>query len=153
MNHCVHNCEEEMEPIEEFRKDYFFLSNFYPVTITYKENKFPTLGAKCTLKADIEKILNCKSPGGAKRLGRRVAIQDNWDTKRVDIMRQLLRDKFCNNPHLKELLTNTGTRKIIEGNLFHDNYWGQCKCAKHQNTPGKNMLGELIMEIRNDLSA
>lgn len=148
-----------MEPIEEFRKDYFFLSNFYPVAVTYKEYEFPTVehafqGAKCTLKSDIEKILKCKTPAAAKRLGRRVAIKDNWDSKRVDIMRLLLRDKFCdNNSQLKELLTSTGQRKIIEGNRFHDNYWGQCKCARHRNTPGKNMLGELLMEIRNDLSA
>lgn len=147
-----------MEPIEHFRKHYYFLSNFFRSTITYKGHQFPTVehafqAAKCTSTADFEKILNCETPYQAKKLGLLVAIQDNWDSKRVDIMRQILKEKFCKNPHLKELLVNTGQRKIVEGNYFHDNYWGQCMCEEHRNIQGENMLGKLLMEIRNDCSA
>lgn len=147
-----------MDPIEDFRKTYYFLSNFFPSTVSYKDCEFPTVehafqAAKCTSAADFDKILNCRTPYEAKKLGRLVAIKDNWDSQRVNIMREILREKFCNNANLKELLVNTGQRKIVEGNYFHDNYWGQCLCEEHRHIQGENMLGELLMKIRNECAA
>lgn len=43
-------------------------------------------------------------------------------------------------PNLKQYLIDTGTRPIIE-NSPYDSFWG---CAEN----GKNMLGKLLMELR-----
>ena len=56
------------------------------------------------------------------------------------VRKKFSQDKFYN------LLLNTGTRELIEGNHHNDTFWGRClKTGK-----GKNKLGELIMKIRTE---
>ena len=64
-------------------------------------------------------------------------------------MRTLLRKKFSM-PELREKLLATGDTTLIEGTTWHDNYWGVCSCEKCGGR-GKNRLGELLMEIREEL--
>ena len=60
-------------------------------------------------------------------------------------MGNLLRQKFRVGTELGYKLINTGKVKLIEGNNWRDDYWGV------YNGKGKNVLGKLLMEIRNDL--
>jgi predicted NAD-dependent protein-ADP-ribosyltransferase YbiA (DUF1768 family) len=60
-----------------------------------------------------------------------------------------LRQKFSK-PEFISLLLNTSNREIIEGNYWHDNYWGSCTCDKCGNK-GLNKLGILLMKIRKEL--
>jgi predicted NAD-dependent protein-ADP-ribosyltransferase YbiA (DUF1768 family) len=59
-------------------------------------------------------------------------------------MKQLLKLKF-NNPDLQQKLIATYPEELIEGNYWHDTYWGVCEGV------GENHLGKLLMEIRNEL--
>ena len=65
-------------------------------------------------------------------------------------MLDLLRQKF-RNPKLRELLLGTGEAVLVEGNLHHDNYWGNRKCKKCAEIPGNNQLGKLLMQVRTEL--
>ncbi len=56
-------------------------------------------------------------------------------------MKEVLNKKF-QNPELKEKLLSTGTAILIEDSKT-DNFWGIGKKGE-----GKNMLGKLLMEIR-----
>lgn len=88
--------------------------------------------------------------GQAKRLGRRVTLRSDWDDIRQSVMLHLLRQKFsC--PKLAKKLLATGIQDIIEGNYWHDQYWGECTCPKHIFVPGKNVLGKLLMRVRSEL--
>jgi predicted NAD-dependent protein-ADP-ribosyltransferase YbiA (DUF1768 family) len=49
---------------------------------------------------------------------------------------------------LKQKLVNTGEILLVEGNCWHDNFWGDCYCPKCFNRMGKNMLGRLLMKVR-----
>ena len=56
--------------------------------------------------------------------------------------------KFKQNNDLAELLLKTKYLKLVEGNKWHDNYWGQCYCYKCSNIKGYNILGIMLMKIR-----
>ena len=59
-------------------------------------------------------------------------------------MEDLLRQKFNQEPY-KELLLRTKDYELIEGNTWNDRFWGVC------NGTGRNMFGELLMKIRDEL--
>lgn len=64
-------------------------------------------------------------------------------------MYQVVLAKFNQNHHLKEQLLNTGSSILIEGNWWHDNFWGDCECINCSTLEGRNELGKIIMKIRN----
>lgn len=133
-----------------------FLSNFYrssltgPSGIVYPTAEHAFQAAK-TKDAAQRRIIACAmTPGGAKRLGRGVDLIDGWDTKRLKIMRLVLRLKFQDD--LAEKLVATGHAHLVEGNTWHDQFWGDCRCAEHADELGKNFLGLFLMELRRELS-
>jgi ribA/ribD-fused uncharacterized protein len=69
------------------------------------------------------RIASTASPGAAKRLGRQVKCREQWDDMKVDVVRDLLRLKFSN-VRLRQRLTSTGDAQLIEGNNWHDTFWG-----------------------------
>ena len=64
---------------------------------------------------------------------------------KIDIMRQVLKSKFTQNPELKAKLIATGDAELIEGNNWNDRFWGVCRGV------GQNHLGKLLMEVRAEL--
>lgn len=65
-------------------------------------------------------------------------------------MNDLLWQKFNQEPFKTKLL-QTGSETIIEGNWWHDNFWGICQCKKCEYIEGENNLGFLLMHIRTEL--
>lgn len=66
-------------------------------------------------------------------------------------MVEVLQEKF-RDPQLADLLVATHPKDLIEGNDWHDNYWGDCyRGDEHCTGPGENMLGVLLMELRDEL--
>lgn len=133
--------------IDSFQGEYRFLSNFFcaPVTIfghTYMNNEAAFQAAKCPVRADEFTNLG---PGDAKRLGRKVPLRGDWESVKKDIMYQIVRAKFEQNPGLKTKLLATGDAKLVEGNTWHDTIWGVC------NGIGTNWLGEILMRVRSEL--
>lgn len=92
----------------------------------------------------IEKIRNCNNPKEASVLGqnRNIPIKTNWDQIKDDIMRKVVLKKFQTHTKLANLLVCTKEENIVE-NSPHDYYWG---CG--ENHTGKNMLGTILMEVR-----
>lgn len=132
-----------------FRGNLGFLSNFYPSPIWWEGRKWPTVehayqAAKNLDYADL--ILSCKSPGEAKYIGGIVSIRSDWDSVKVDIMRELVQLKFEQNSELLDALIQT-EGKLEEGNTWHDTFWGVCYCDSCGGI-GENMLGKILMEIR-----
>lgn len=141
-----------MEPIKSFTGKYQFLSNFY----YDPADPLPTLehwyqAAKTDNIDQIKIIMNAETPGLAKKYGRRVDTIDNWESLKVGIMESLLRRKFSHHP-LDWMLQQTKDAKLIEGNLWHDNFWGRCYCSKCKSIQGENILGKLLMKIRDEFN-
>lgn len=143
--------------IDNFRGKYYFLSNFYKSNIKVNNGKiFPSSehlfqALKTKNKDEQEKIRLCKTPGEAKKLGYKVQLVDNWEDVKIAVMEKILFIKFTRNDTLKELLLATEERELIEGNTWHDNFWGNCTCPKCKNIEGKNNLGKLLMKLRTQI--
>jgi ribA/ribD-fused uncharacterized protein len=100
--------------------------------------------------ADFRELVANMAPGKAKQLGKVIKIRSDWDEKRLGFMEWGLREKF-KIEELKEMLLSTGDVAIIEGNYWHDNFYGQCTCEKCFGK-GKNNLGKILMQIRSELN-
>lgn len=147
--------------IDGFKDEYEFLSNFYRCTIildgiTYGNVEEAFQASKVLGSTPEETYLKRIrfagiGPGKAKRLGRTCELREDWDSIKDEVMLQLVRQKFYTNTDLAYKLINTGNSIIIEGNWWHDNYWGDCKCDKCISKVGKNKLGMILMQIRNEL--
>jgi ribA/ribD-fused uncharacterized protein len=140
-------------PVFFFRKAEQFseLSNFAPsefeadgvfwltVEHYFQAQKFEDLAYR-------ERIRSAHSPMDAKTLGqtRQVPIRSDWENVKEAVMKRALRLKF-QNPRLRSLLLSTKNRILIEDSPY-DRYWG---CGKDRN--GKNRLGVLLMEIRDEI--
>lgn len=91
-----------------------------------------------------EEIRISKSPMDAAKMGRDRArpIRKDWEEVKDDIMRVAVLQKFKSNVDILNILLSTGNEEIVE-NTSNDYYWG---CGKDGS--GKNMLGKILMEIR-----
>jgi ribA/ribD-fused uncharacterized protein len=131
------------------KDEYGYFSNFalYPIFINgviwpssehfFQASKF--------LNNDIaEKIRVSKSPFEAAQLGRTrsTPIRDDWEDIKIEIMRLALEKKFYQYHDLKIKLLDTGEMVIVE-HTANDHYW-----ADGGDGTGKNMLGFLLMELR-----
>lgn len=137
-----------MNEIKEFRNKYYFLSNFYNAEIVYNGNTFRNnesafQAAKCPERAS---EFCCLSGAEAKRLGRKVKLRLDWELIKERVMYEICLAKFTQHPDLRELLINTGTSELIEGNVWNDTFWGVC------NNYGENKLGKILMRIRSELT-
>ena len=138
------------DAIKEFRGKYFFLSNFYiaPVEydgISYTNNEAAFQSAKVLDKEVRSKFSNL-DPSSAKRKGRNVTLRHDWDKIKFDIMYEVCKAKFVQNPDLKQRLLETGDAYLEEGNTWKDKIWGTV------NGVGQNNLGKILMKIRTELS-
>ena len=64
--------------------------------------------------------------------------------------------KFVQHPELGELLVQTEDAGLVEGNTWHDNYWGACicpKCGAGDLYYGLNYLGRILMMTRDVIRA
>lgn len=135
--------------INNFRGDYFFLSNFYiaPVTyadITYTSNEAAFQAQKL---ADPERRIEFGglNPSEAKKLGRHVPLRPDWEEVKIGIMYQIVTAKFMQNPALRLRLQATGSAQLEEGNTWGDTFWGRV------NGIGQNHLGKILMQVRSEL--
>lgn len=93
-------------------------------------------------------VLAAPSASEAKRRGRRVDLRPGWDTGvRVQAMQRVLVAKF-DLPDLEARLVATGDLMLVETNHWCDQVWGDCFCPRHRETPGANLLGQLLMAVR-----
>ena len=83
----------------------------------------------------------------AARMGRdpKKTLRRDWESVKVGIMRDVVRAKFTQHDDIRQILLSTGDAKIVE-HTENDSYWGD-----GGDGSGKNMLGRILMEVREDL--
>ncbi|WP_412028130.1 NADAR family protein [Deinococcus yunweiensis] len=87
------------------------------------------------------------TPMLAAQMGRRrdLPLRPDWNDVKDDVMRVALRAKFTQHADLRALLLGTGGADIVE-HTANDAYW-----ADGGDGTGRNRLGELLMELREQL--
>jgi len=127
-------------------------SNFAALPIEVKGKRWPTVehyfqAQKFAGTEYEEAIRQTKSPMIAARLGRSRShpLRRDWETVKLNVMREALLAKFTQYPGLRELLLATKDKSMVE-HTAKDKYWGDGGDGR-----GKNMLGILLMELRGQL--
>ena len=132
--------------INSFKGDYAFLSNFFPAPTIHDGILYNcSEGAYAAAKSmDLMERIKFITLNGAqsKKLGQVIKCREDWKEVRVKVMCAVVLDKFERNPALRKLLIDTGDTMLIEGNYWHDTFWGVC------NGVGTNHLGIILMEVR-----
>ncbi len=142
-----------MKQISEFQGQYRWLSNFWAVPIRREGRVYPSVEhAYMAAKSDgLEWKAFCAStpsPGVVKRASKNIDLVAEWDTKKLDVMLECLREKFTS-PPMRALLLNTRGVHLQEGNRWGDTFWG---VDLRRNPPvGSNHLGRLLMQVREEL--
>lgn len=92
----------------------------------------------------LEKIRDVKTPRDAARMGRdrKRPLRSDWEQVKDDIMRKAVLRKFETHADIRKVLLATNNLPIVE-NAPRDYYWG---CG--QDGSGKNMLGQILVEVR-----
>ncbi|AFZ05406.1 hypothetical protein Osc7112_0823 [Oscillatoria nigro-viridis PCC 7112] len=91
-----------------------------------------------------EQIRQAKTPKDAAKMGRDRSrpLRKDWEEVKDGIMGKAVLRKFETHPEIREILLATGDEEIVENSPI-DYYWG---CGKDGS--GKNMLGQILMEVR-----
>lgn len=141
--------------IGEFKGRYYFLSNFYNSDVTYNgityRNNEAAFQAQKTVDENLRILFSCYNPSEAKAAGRRATLRSDWEVVKEQIMYEICKAKFEQNPDLKKKLLDTGDELLEEGNTWHDNEWGVCGCIECQDIRGRNKLGKILMRVRTEL--
>lgn len=105
-------------------------------------------------------VLSAVSAEEAREFGALVTLLDDWADFRTYVMEAVLTIKFGQR-EFREPLMATGKVSLVNENDYCDTFWGTCICPAHEikreNQPafgtGKNLLGILLMQIRNRFEA
>jgi ribA/ribD-fused uncharacterized protein len=154
----------DITPIDAFSGKYRFLSNFYPAVVRVEDMFYTSVehGYQCAKINDIEikrMVSEIVRPGDVKVYVHQLLLdqpelkRSDWQDISLPTMEFFLCQKFQQNLFSK-LLEDTGTRELVEGNTWHDNFYGDCRCGNkhggHEDClqAGENHLGRLLMQIR-----
>lgn len=161
---------EDFEPIPSkrqaicvFRDVYYFLSNFYMCSVMYDEVLYPSSehayqAVKTLDKSQREIIRRLNRPSDAKSFARFLQLREDWDKVKINIMYQIIKDKFTRNKNLATMLIQTKDAVLEEGNtwggkqvsfeidlIIQDRFWGKV------DGKGSNHLGKILMKVREEL--
>ena len=135
--------------IDQFLGRYFFLSTSALSSAKFDGDLYPSVAqafaAAKTLDLDVRaKLRGVCDRDKPNKLDRQGVVRPDWDAVKIDIMRQLLREKFSE-PKLAEALLDTGDAELVEGNVWGNSFWGLSEGR------GENMLGRLLMQVRGEI--
>lgn len=137
--------DEQCQPIAGFFGPHRFLSNFFDAKVTLEGDTYPSVEnayQAAKTKRHLRSAFQICSAGQAKTMGRSVVVRKDWDAIKVDVMRDLLMQKFAPGTEMAKKLLETNPRELIEDNTWGDTFWGRCKGR------GQNNLGRLLMQCR-----
>jgi ribA/ribD-fused uncharacterized protein len=134
--------------------DYGCFSNFARYPIELKSKTWPTSehyfqAQKFVGTEHEEEVRLTESPRIAAQMGRdrNRPLRSDWEMVKDDVMREAVMAKFTQHLELQDILLGTGYSLLIE-HTENDSYWGD-----GGNGKGKNMLGRVLMEIREKMKA
>lgn len=138
--------------IRRMAGEHSFLNSFHPACVHLDGEAYPTVEnafqAAKTLDPSARAPFRTCAASEAKRLGTRLALRPDWEAVKVAVMSALVAEKFAE-PGLRARLRATAPRALVEGNWWHDNFWGSCHCARC-GARGMNHLGRILMTLRDD---
>lgn len=148
--------EDEIRFYRASEKPYGVFSNLYRRSIEFEGETFATsehaYQAGKARKPEVRSwVLSAPSPALVAMAAHGLYYWDivpGWSRTKFDRMRGVLRAKFTQHEDLKELLLLTNDARLVESATIDNEVnrlWGEV------NGKGRNMLGQLLMELRASL--
>lgn len=129
----------------------FALTEVWLDGVAYSTVEHAFQAAKTLLPHERELVRQARTPGEAKRLGRRVTLRPDWESVKHAVMADLLAQKFAR-PRAEAVLLATGEAALIELNVWGDRHWGQIDPQSPKSPRpdpslwvGENRHGQLLM--------
>ena len=140
-----------------------FLSNMSGCNVEYGNEEYKSVEEAfqhqkaicCGDTRGAVRVLQAQDAYKAKREGGGVTTTPEWDQKEEKVMLELLRAKFKRNQKQRKALLDTGDKILVE--FTQDKKWGcglplsKISEAKVDKLPGKNLLGKMLCQIREEL--
>ncbi len=137
-------------------KPYGVFSNLHRTPVIFEGREYPTAEhayqAGKASKEDVrEWMLSAPTPSLVAMAAHGLYSWDivpSWSRIKFDRMRGVLRAKFTQHEDLRTLLLSTGKARLVEAGTTNNavnRLWGEV------NGKGQNMLGILLMEVRDEL--
>ena len=160
---CPKRRHRPLKNVRAFQGRNDILSNFYPCSVKVFERCFRStehayqyMKARFYGRDDLaEEIYKQPNSCGAKKLAKQVVTEASWEEEKLEIMRVIIRAKSkCVPEYRRELLKSDD---IIVEAVHGDNYWScglrthDVPWANENDWPGKNIMGQLHMELRREL--
>lgn len=147
-----------------FHSESSFLSNFFPSPIWADNTAYPTAehryqSIKCKMAGELmvmKRVMAAASPMEAKRMADAIPETAEWRCKRDGIMEMVIDEKFKQNISLATKLLDTGKAKLYEATA--NMHYGigatlHSREVRDMSFKGLNRLGEILQNIRDELSA
>ncbi len=134
-----------------YEHEFYIFSNFSSFMLYWKRKLYPTSEhAYHTEKFEDEglkeQIRSARSAHDAIKLAHTNTdkYRSDWDDIKLNIMKEILRAKTNQHPYVQKKLLESCGKELIEDS-WRDSFWGW-----GPNKDGKNWLGKLWMEIRDE---
>ena len=121
----VHPCIGTAMPINRFRGEFYFLSNFFPCRqgVEFEGDLYPTSEHAYQAKIKDWDGRDSFTRGGslgdkpmdAKLKGGKIEERPDWDNLKVAVMLAVVRSKFARDEALRKKLRATRGQKLVEG--------------------------------------
>ena len=166
MRHFNERSDDNVVVMRGMYSNFHPLSNYYQSQLTYQKKKYSSIEQayqylKAVMFGDLDaanQIMNSDDAATSKRLSYQIKgfNQELWNGKQYDIMTNLVRAKFTQNPTLADTLLATGQKKIAESgkrrffavglpithkDILNQNVWN-----------GESKLGEILVSVRSELN-
>ena len=140
-----------------------YMSNLHRVSLTFEDLDFTSAeqafvymkALVCNAVAILSCIRSVNDPFRIKSLARRITATKEWEEQRDQILYEIVKAKFKQNPTYAKALLETGNSAIFEAT--RDSYYG-CGIPLSQaflidkDSPGKNIGGEILMQVREEIA-
>lgn len=134
--------------------EYGCFSNFSKHAVHLKGKRWPTTehyfqAQKFAGTEHEEEVRKCKTAREAANTGRsrKLPLRRDWESAKDRVMLDAVRAKFTQHEDLRAILLGTGAAKLVE-HTENDSYWGD-----GGDGSGKNRLGQILMQVRDELRA
>jgi len=134
-----------------YENEFYVFSNFSSFVIEWKGKLYMTSeqayhSEKFEDENLKEQIRNARSAHEALKIteANKDKYRNDWDEIKLKVMKEILRTKVEQHPYVKKKLIESEDKELIEDS-WRDSYWGW-----GSNKDGKNHLGKLWMEVRDE---
>jgi len=136
-----------------YPKEFYVFDNFAAFQVEYdgvlfstSEHAYQATKFKKTNSKTYELVKQSRSAHDAQKIANenKNKVDPEWNKYKMSIMKDILRNKIEQHPYVLKKLIQSGNREIIEDS-WRDPTWGWGK-----NKDGKNLLGKLWMELREE---